>query len=503
MRSRYRRLSIFMVICLVLGLISTAPLRGASTPKIKLIITNKDYTKKTYTLKKGKHRQLNVKITSASGTIKTTFKSSKTKVAKITKNGYITAKSKGTSKITVTVKITKNKKTTTRKSWVKIKVPSSSSTATPSPTPDSGVMKAYLIVNGAVTGTTIDTATMAPAQRFDITIVDNESGKQLYKSLPKTLKMTDLDGHSKTVKDSEILYDPDEYRPGSLESGDLMLYGIDRYELCYSNYSTGYPFTMLGKITNPTGLEEALGTAGVSITIVKNIDLPTKAPTAVPTVTPTPTPTASAAPTATPAGWTPTPTPTATPAGWTPTPTPTATPAGWTPTPTPTGATPTPTASATPTPTPTVAPTATPIPTATPKPSYSGPRIIVTIPDAGQSFTVNVDSENQTAMEFYNSLPLEITMGPYVGRNIYQNVLPLPHNYTNVNEIQPNVWSAGTLALLGANSLYIFTRNENNTQAPIKLSEIGRFNSEISGSTAFLPTAFPPPENRIVVFERF
>lgn len=127
----------------------------------------------------------------------------------------------------------------------------------------------------------------------------------------------------------------------------------------------------------------------------------------------------------------------------------------------------------------------------------------MTIPDAGQSFTVNVDSENQTAMEFYNSLPLEITMGPYVGRNIYQNVLPLPHNYTNVNEIQPNVWSAGTLALLGANSLYIFTRNENNTQAPIKLSEIGRFNSEISGSTAFLPTAFPPPENRIVVFERF
>ena len=123
MRIRYRRLSIFMVICLVMGLISTAPLRGASTPKIKLIITNKDYTKKTYTLKKGKNRQLNVRITSASGTIKTTFKSSKTKVAKITKNGYITAKSKGTSKITVTVKITKNKKTTTIKSWVKIKVP--------------------------------------------------------------------------------------------------------------------------------------------------------------------------------------------------------------------------------------------------------------------------------------------------------------------------------------------------------------------------------------------
>ncbi|MCR4605102.1 MAG: Ig-like domain-containing protein [Eubacterium sp.] len=491
MRYKYRKLAMLLVVSLIMGLVSTSSGFTATKPKVKLIITNKDYTKKTYTLKKGKNRQLNVRISKASGTITTTFKSSKTKVATVSKYGYIKAKRKGTTKINVTVKIKKNKKTTKLKSWVKIKVPGDTTTPTPSPTPKSGVMKAYLIVNGTMTGTTIGTSTAEPARRFDLTIVDNESGKQLYDALPKTLTMTDLDGHSKTVSDSEIIFDPDEYRPGTLESGDLMLYGMNRYELCYETYNTGYAYTMLGKVSNASELKDALGATGVSITIVKNV-LPTAAPTATPTATPTVSPTPTATPTATPDGWTPSPTP----ADWTPTPTPTATPQGWTPTPTPTGATATPTA------TPTAAPTETPIPTATPKPVYSGPTMLVTT-ESGHSFRLNVDPYNATAMEFYNSLPLRLTMQPILGRNIVHNIKPLSQTYSMNNSETPKMWMAGCLALYSSDELYFFTKNENNYSGTLSMPILGTFNKDFSESTAFLYTAFPATEGQWVTIEKF
>ena len=57
------------------------------------------------------------------------------------------------------------------------------------------------------------------------------------------------------------------YKPGTIHSGDLMLYGSDCLVLFYQTFQSGYSYTKIGKILKPQGLEKALGEGEIKITI--------------------------------------------------------------------------------------------------------------------------------------------------------------------------------------------------------------------------------------------
>lgn len=62
----------------------------------------------------------------------------------------------------------------------------------------------------------------------------------------------------------------DSQRPDSIRNGDLMLYGSDCLVLFYQNFSSGYSYTRLGSVDDPSGLSTALGQGSVAVTFQTN-----------------------------------------------------------------------------------------------------------------------------------------------------------------------------------------------------------------------------------------
>lgn len=100
---------------------------------------------------------------------------------------------------------------------------------------------------------------------FSVTLLENESARQLAKMLPLTLDMSELNGNEKYFYlDDDLHTDP--YRPEQIHAGDVMLYGNNCLVLFYETFSSGYSYTRLGSVDDPTGLAEALGAGDVTVT---------------------------------------------------------------------------------------------------------------------------------------------------------------------------------------------------------------------------------------------
>ena len=103
---------------------------------------------------------------------------------------------------------------------------------------------------------------------FTATLADSETGNAFAQLLPMMVTMNELNGNEKYHYLNSSL-PTDSYQPGTIQAGDLMLYGNNCVVLFYETFSSSYSYTRIGKIDDPSGLAETLGSGNVSVRFEK------------------------------------------------------------------------------------------------------------------------------------------------------------------------------------------------------------------------------------------
>lgn len=101
-------------------------------------------------------------------------------------------------------------------------------------------------------------------QKFEAVLYNNKTVKAWKKKLPMTITMSELNRNEKYYYLSYSLPAEPE-KPGTIQAGDLKLYGSDCLVLFYQSFQTAYSYTKIAKISNITDLQRALGTGSVSV----------------------------------------------------------------------------------------------------------------------------------------------------------------------------------------------------------------------------------------------
>lgn len=105
---------------------------------------------------------------------------------------------------------------------------------------------------------------MVGAKTFSATLGDNATASALKKMLPMTLEMIELNGNEKYVRLPSNL-PANASNPGTIHTGDLMLYGSNTLVLFYESFLTAYTYTKIGRIDDASGLAAALGAGNVMV----------------------------------------------------------------------------------------------------------------------------------------------------------------------------------------------------------------------------------------------
>ncbi|UST92468.1 cyclophilin-like fold protein [Pseudomonas siliginis] len=101
--------------------------------------------------------------------------------------------------------------------------------------------------------------------RFAIALEDNPSTRQLLTRLPLSLNMSDLHSNEKYATVQPPL-PTQPYRPGTIHTGDFLLYGDDTLVVFYKTFDSSYRYSRLGRIERPQDLAEVLGRGDVRLT---------------------------------------------------------------------------------------------------------------------------------------------------------------------------------------------------------------------------------------------
>lgn len=80
-----------------------------------------------------------------------------------------------------------------------------------------------------------------------------------------TVNMVELNGNEKYV-DLPGNLPTNASNPGTIQTGDLMLYGSSTLVLFYKTLSTSYSYTRIGRIDDPSGLAAAVGSGNIRVT---------------------------------------------------------------------------------------------------------------------------------------------------------------------------------------------------------------------------------------------
>ena len=103
---------------------------------------------------------------------------------------------------------------------------------------------------------------------FTATLEDNETTRELLNRLPIEVSMSELNGNEKYYYFDESL-PTNSYRPGSINTGDIMLYGNDCLVIFYESFNTTYSYTRIGRIDNANNLDKVVGSGSVNVRISK------------------------------------------------------------------------------------------------------------------------------------------------------------------------------------------------------------------------------------------
>jgi len=100
---------------------------------------------------------------------------------------------------------------------------------------------------------------------FTANFYDNATATAFKAKLPITINMTELNGNEKYFDLPNVL-PVNASNPVTIQNGDLMLYGSNTLVLFYKTFSTSYSYTRIGRIENPSGLANALGSGNATVT---------------------------------------------------------------------------------------------------------------------------------------------------------------------------------------------------------------------------------------------
>ncbi|MEZ0541002.1 cyclophilin-like fold protein [Fibrella arboris] len=104
----------------------------------------------------------------------------------------------------------------------------------------------------------------AGSNTFTATLLDQAAVTAFRKQLPLTLSMNELNGNEKYAQLPNSL-PMSASNPGTIQAGDLMLYGSSTLVVFYETFQTSYSYTKLGRIDNPARLAAALGPGNITV----------------------------------------------------------------------------------------------------------------------------------------------------------------------------------------------------------------------------------------------
>jgi hypothetical protein len=103
------------------------------------------------------------------------------------------------------------------------------------------------------------------SKTFMAILEENAAAAAFKAMLPLTVEMTELNGNEKYARLSKDL-PVKATNPGTIQTGDLMIYGSRTLVLFYKTFRTSYEYTRLGRIQDTTGLAAAVGSGSVVVT---------------------------------------------------------------------------------------------------------------------------------------------------------------------------------------------------------------------------------------------
>ena len=105
-------------------------------------------------------------------------------------------------------------------------------------------------------------------QRFAVTLEDNPTAHALVQLLPLTLEMAEPNGNEKHGRLPRSL-PTDAARPGTIRTGDVLLYGNDTLVVFYQAFRSSYSYTRIGRVEDSAGLAQALGRGDPRVTFTE------------------------------------------------------------------------------------------------------------------------------------------------------------------------------------------------------------------------------------------